>query len=203
MKKQYFTLFVAATLATTTSCQSTPQQKFEAQLSGGKCEEAYYEMPENSSSVKFVRATQKNTGKILSYTATGAGYAAEVVANVTGGALIFIALCGPILLAAAHGGGGHIACLPADISGVKPVKLGQKTYDKTAKWRCPNLTPLTQSIEQVAACYVKKGDTDNLKKAEATLSSLEKSDSYFECLSEAEKSRITEKLFDIRKSLVL
>ncbi len=88
--KIIITLALASALI---SCQSTPQKKFEHSLFVGECEAALTQMPENQTSVKFMRSTQEASGTALSYAVTGLGYTSDAVITVAGGAVIFVALC--------------------------------------------------------------------------------------------------------------
>jgi hypothetical protein len=57
-------------------------------------------------------------------------------------------------------------------------------------------------VQKVAACYLQKGGTENLKKAEGSLKSLKNSDAFFECLPAEEQGQIEASLNEIHKAML-
>jgi hypothetical protein len=168
------------------------QQKFDTELSEVRCEEALAHLPEKEPAIRFVDNAQVAGGALVSYSATGVAYAADVVAIVLGATAIFIVLCGPILVAMSAGGGGGSGplCIPADLSGLKRPRMGEATFEATQSLRCPDITSASRSIRKVAACFANRKENDDLVKARTTLEGLANSPDFGDCASPEDKKAI-------------
>ncbi len=176
-------------------------RKFEENLNAKKCDEALYTVPQREPLLSMRTEVEETGGKVLSYTATGAAYTAQVLWDVTAGAVTFVIACGPLLAVA-------IVSPPLDSSGaganfnpcvfnpgstwdtLSAPKLGEKTFKKTKKWRCPEYTELSRSIRRVTTCYRDRGDVESLKRAQTTIDSLIKSDNLLKCLPKEEVDEV-------------
>ena len=178
---------------------SSRNEKFETALSAGRCEEALENIPEREGKIKFLGKVDRATGTALSYAATGAGYTADVVVTVVGGAVVFVALCGPLIAAQALSSngqvGGSVACLPGDLTGLGSPQMGKEIYKTTQELRCPDLTALSKSVRRVASCIEAKPDRAHLEKAKQTLNSISGSDEVMNCITDEEKSAVREDLY--------
>jgi hypothetical protein len=184
-----------AMLVNTTACAHTSNQKFEKALSEGRCEEGLENIPGKDGKLNFGGRVNQTGGSLLSYTATGAGYTADVILTVVGGAVIFVALCAPIAAAviASNGGGNAVSgaeCLPADLSQISPPHFGRDLYQGTAQMRCPDLTLLSRSIRRVAACQEKRASSENLLAARKTLSSITNNNEFMKCIATDERKSL-------------
>ncbi len=170
-------------------CAHQREKQFEKQLSEGKCDEALEKIPYKTGSQEIPG------GKALSYGATAAAYTADVVITVTGGVLIFTALCGPtlaLMMANRNNGGGtaHLQCIPADLSGLKRPAFGRTVYDETQRWRCPELTRFSESLRKVVSCYQHEGSKGSLEKASRQVDTFTHHSSFKECVKPEEKTLI-------------
>ncbi len=177
------------------SCAHQRTRRFESALKAGRCEDAVENIPENDPNVKFVGRANRAAGTAISYAATGAGYTADVVLVVTGGVLIFAAVCGPMLLAMAAssstaGVNPAILCLPVDYKSIPMPSLGKDTYKGTEEWRCPDLTALSRSVRRVASCHESSPDVDGKKHALTTLNSLKTNKDFMNCIGKSERDSI-------------
>ncbi len=185
------------------ACTHSRTKKFESALEAGRCEAALENIPENDGQLKFLGRMNRVAGSALSYAATGAGYTADVIVTVAGGAIVFVALCGPVLVAESLSQSGHSAspCLPVDISGLKPTQMGSTIYKDTEELRCPDLTALSRSVRRVAACNENASSPESLARAKQSLTSLNSNPEFMNCITKEERSavradihRLTEKL---------
>ena len=184
-----------------TSCAHQRTKRFEAALSEGRCEAALENVPENDENVKYMGKAQRAGGTALSYAVTGAGYTADVVLMVAGGAVLFTVLCGPglVVALAAHGTGVFPSqlCIPADLNNVKAPTLGKDAYRSTAAWRCPDLTALAHSVRRVSSCYERRDDKPSLDLAKQTLDAVVKNEEFMGCITKDEASSLRQDLFRI------
>lgn len=207
MKRQLMRIFVAATFSIQVGC-AHKQQRFAKDLDESRCEDALAHLPERETSVQIIDQAKVVGGSAVSYSATGVAYVADVVVTVAGATLIFVALCGPIILltSAASGGGGNGSsggpiCIPADLSGLKRPRLGEQTYESTQSLRCPDLSSTSRSIRKVASCFANRSDSESLQKAKVTLEGLVGSKKFNECVSAEEKFSLHEHLQQITARL--
>ena len=170
-------------LAFLVGCSSV-EKKFTSELETGHCEMALEKIPENETGAKLLSKTQNAGGIALSYALTGAAYTGEVLLDVVGGTIMFVALCGPpialgvIASTNSNGGssggyGGNIGvCLPGNIEALLAPEFGKQTYNASKDLRCPNLVGISQSLRRVAACFSRRHKNQDLEKANQTLLSL-------------------------------
>lgn len=178
-----------------TSCAPT-RHDFQDAVSSGRCEEALERIPENTAGVKLVGKMKQGPRTLLSYAFTGAGYTAEIAWDAAGRTTMFVALCGPglALAAAAASTGGTTdisrTCMDGNYAALDAPELGQDTFANTKDLRCPDVSPLSRSVQQVASCYRSRKDADSLQKARSTLVALKSAGEFYSCLSPAEKTEI-------------
>ena len=204
MKRSRTRGLVAAMLALSLAlpgCAHQRTKRFETALSEGRCEAALENVPENDENVKYMGKAQRAGGTALSYAVTGAGYTADVVLMVAGGAVLFTALCGPGLIVAMAATGTGVfpsqLCIPADLDNVKTPTLGRDAYRSTASWRCPDLTALAHSVRRVSNCYEAKDDKPSLERAKQTLESVVRNEEFMGCITQDEASGLRQDLFRI------
>ena len=189
------------------SCAHQRTKRFESALKAGRCDDALENIPENDENLKFVGRANRTAGTALSYAATGAGYTADVVLVITGGVLIFAAVCGPMLLAvmASYGGAAHsgVGCLPVNLEEVPMPSIGKDTYKGTESWRCPDLTALARSVRKVASCHEGSGLAEDKKKALTTLSSLGSNKDFMNCIVKNESDTIRSDIARLENEIAL
>lgn len=194
MTKKLFLILVAASLV---QCRST--EKFELNVKTNQCDEALETLPENEPGYKLVSKVQEVSGTLLSYSATG-----QVLWDVTATLGAVVVLCAPGLaatyVAKDFNSTGHLICIPADIKKIQAPYLGANTLEGTANWNCPDVDSISRSIRKVAKCYNDRGGEDNRKKALSSLQSVEKSGSFYRCLSNNEQKLFLSDLAMVQKS---
>ncbi len=207
MKQRLVRGFVAAIFSIQVGCAHT-QQRFAKDLDESRCEDALTNLPERDTFVQITDRAKVVGGSALSYSATGVAYVADVVVTVAGATLVFVALCGPILLlsSTSGGGGGNGSsggpiCIPADLSGLKLPRFGEQTYESTQGLRCPDLSGTSRSIRKVVSCFADRSDLESLQKAKLTLEVLAGSEKFNECVSAEEKVSLHEHLQQISARL--
>jgi len=185
---------------------ATQQKKFETELAKGACDQALLDIPEKTTGAKFISSTHQAGGTLLSYAFTGASYTAEILWDITGGTVMFLGLCGPIIaveaLAINNGGGasGQVVCLsgfPEKIDRLGAPPLGRKAYRSTANLRCPPLEGLSQSIRQVASCFAGQKTSQSQARARKTLESIRNSGEFYNCLNSEEQKSVDQALAEL------
>jgi hypothetical protein len=178
-------------------CATERKKKFEDALAGGRCEQAYENIPEYDKTLKFVGRVDRAAESTLSYAATGAGYVSDVVLTVVGGAVIMVGLCAPI--AALAIATNSSVTVPADQNpcfpmpdGIHPPANGAKIYRATEEMRCPDLTALSRSIRRVADCQTRAGTPD---KARITLQSVTSNKDFMGCITSEEAAALKADLY--------
>ncbi|HAZ14996.1 MAG: hypothetical protein A2X86_21945 [Bdellovibrionales bacterium GWA2_49_15] len=179
------------------SCGSSKEKALvEKSLVDGNCVQAFER--EQSLSGQLANSTKKIVGTTVSYLLTGVGHSADVALTFSGGIVIGVVLCSPIIAleAAAHGdgraSGDCIGKVASDISmKEKLTHIGEKTYRSTRQWRCPNLDQVSQRLRKVASCYDEQGDR---LKAQAQLKAIKEQQLFVECLSAVEFSVVASEL---------
>lgn len=185
--KNFFLVSLSLNLA---ACRS--EQKFEQKILENKCEDALEDLPENQTGYKLISKTQELSGLVLSYSATGAAYTVQVLWDVTATVGSVTILCAPtIAVVAASKENGHENiqpyCFTGDIKKIQAPYLGKETYKNTESWRCPDVDTISRSIRKVAHCYLERDGQDNRNKALSSLKSVEKSGTFYQCLSNKER----------------
>jgi len=149
------------------SCVAS-RRDFTDAISSGRCEDALEQIPENGAGIKLVSKTKQGAQTLLSYSLTGASYTAEIAWDAAGRTAMFVVLCGPgmALSAAASATGGEASianpCFDGKFGALDAPKLGQNTFVNTQNLRCPDLSPLSRSVQAVATCYKSRGDIESL-----------------------------------------
>ncbi|MES2855293.1 MAG: hypothetical protein V4692_05495 [Bdellovibrionota bacterium] len=197
------TSLIVTSIVFSTAC-SHQQKEFESEITAGRCEDALDRIPENDPMIKLANRTEQATGTIVSYAFAGMNYSAEVLWDVAGGTVMFVALCAPTIAALAlHNGPvfGNANCFPGDIGALGAPPLGRKSLEDTKHLRCPDLTGLSRSLRRVSTCYASRGGPVNLKKASDNLESLQRSSEFYSCLPEAEQTLVKNELAKIQALL--
>lgn len=198
-------IFLVMSSVSLVHCSTT--QKFEQKITEKNCEEALESMPENQTGYQLVSKVQEASGTVLSYSATGAAYTVQVLWDVTATVGAAVVLCAPgIAVAYATQGHGTAVdpvtnlCLPADLKSIQAPYLGKDTYRRTENWNCPDVDGISRSIRKVAQCYAERGGSENQNKALTSLRSVEKSGSFYRCLSEKERSSFLKDLAALKSA---
>ena len=171
---------------------SSKEKKFNSELALGRCDEALLKLPQRDPLVKLTSTTENVASTALSYAFVGASYTAEVILDVTGGAVMVVALCAPIFIASSYSSDAPYPCLPGRVDALSSPPLGRQALRATKDMRCPNLKSLSQSVRSVAACFDNKGGSENKAKARQNLEALRGSKDFYECLP-IEEQRLVEK----------
>ncbi len=188
---------------------SSVEKKFLADVENGNCEQALEKIPENETGAKLLSKTQNAGGVVLSYALTGAAYTGEILLDVVGGTIMFVALCGPPLalgvIASANSSGSsgsgytgnNLVCFPGKFEALMAPDFGKQTFHASKNLRCPNLSGMSRSIRRVAACFSKRDRDKDLERASQTLLSLQQARHFYECLPEDEKKNIADEVNSI------
>lgn len=199
-------VFTLAVFTTNGGCANHAARDFESKLASGQCTAALESIPENDGSLKYLGRINRTAGTVVSYAATGAGYTADVLVTVVGGAVIFTAVCGPMLaaqvLSSSQPGQNYpFNCLPIDVSNVKAPRMGASIYKETEELRCPDLTALSRSMRRVATCEESKDKRESLERANKTLTTLSNDEAFMACITTEEKSAVGSDLFRVREKI--
>lgn len=117
---------------------------------------------------------EKVAGSVASYALTATGYTTDVLVKVTGGVVVAVVVCSPVIVldAAARSSGSSatercIGELGVDLAQSINPGLGEKAYSGTADWRGDDVdyTPLSVAMRSVAQCYFARGGKADVKKA--------------------------------------
>ncbi len=192
---------VGILLVTSARCTST-HKTFDKYIAAGRCNEALERIPEESSGLKLISKTKQAAGTALSYSLTGVSYTAELIWDISGGAITFVALCGPMiaLMIATNSSGPQmdgstpLLCLPGNPRALSSPPLGRNMYDSTLDLRCPDLSPITHSIRKIANCYKQHGDQASLKKAYQSLQALRSSGNFYSCVPKSDQDLINQEI---------
>ena len=196
-------------LAFLVGCTST-EKKFNTEIEGARCETALENIPENASGAKLISKTQQAGGVALSYAVTGVAYTGEVLIDFVGGTVMFVALCSPAIALGAivvtdrssgsysgNWSGLEGLCIPGKVDALFIPPLGRKTFEASKDLRCPDLVGMSRSLRKVASCFSHRAVGNDLEKADQTLTALQNSERFFECLPEEEQNKITSDLKEI------
>ncbi len=180
------------------------KEKFEHNLTIEKCEESLKYAPQNLSEYKLVSETQYAAGTLLSYSATGAAYTADVAIFVSTVAGMMYTVCIMPAIVEGHFGGSRLteACLKKAMKkyNINPdTQFGELTYKSTEPFRCPRVDLFSQAIRKVANCYMNKGGPENIEKALRALRSIKQSEPFYRCLTPPEREIFTQELDTILK----
>ena len=185
------------------SCASKKNQedKFEQDISDRRCEQAYQNIPIESTSKKITNQSKEVLGTLSSYALTGGSYAVEVIWDITGGTAMVLAICSPQILASMVANSAPMPCFADTDKDLWKVlaapPLGRKTFEETKNWRCPDLTNFTRSLQKVSSCYQKRGKEGDLEKAKNHLKAIINSKNYFSCLSPDLRKEIDQNIQEI------
>ena len=179
---------VIAFLIFISSCTSS--KEFNDQIQVDNCEEALRQAPHKQNDFRLISETQKAAGTLLSYSATGAAYTADILLYVTGSAMINIVVCSPFyIMDSALGANNELAksCQGEALDYNWKNSYGKNTFSATKSLRCPRVDTISQAIRKVAGCYLKKGGSENYDKAVNSLQSIYTSQEFYSCLTPPER----------------
>lgn len=183
-------------------CAHNPHHEFNSLLEKKNCEDSFVHIPELQASQRVVKNADWAAKNTLAYTYIGLNYTAEVVWDVSVGAVGVIVLCAPFvaLMAASSASGNPSGMIgapcfpPPEFSKILlSPPLGKKSFLATEALRCPNVEPLVLSLEKVAHCYEDRNGTNDAEKALKTMDSIIYSQHFFSCASLQTQKRIEEK----------
>lgn len=197
------TIFIATAV---TACSTPKQAQFGEELSAGRCEQAMGVIPEQTTGVRLVSETQRTAGMVSKYAFIGASYTAEVLWDVTSGAVMAVALCGPVVVAIAATTSGpntsQLTCLPGKFDALAAPPLGRKAIKHSAKWDCPpSLSEISASLRRVALCFESRGGSDDLMHARQTLESIKDSKDFYRCMPESERDNLEQQLDQVSRRM--
>jgi hypothetical protein len=185
---------------------SSAQKTFSVHLDHHDCAAAASSVPEEKDlGLRLISRTQQTGGTLFSYAFTGISYTAEILMDVAGGTVMVVALCGPMVAAevASHGvqANAPITCIPGKLDALSAPPLGRQAYTSSQEMRCPNVTPLSRSLRQVAACYEQETTPDSWARAERSLSSMQSTDKFYRCLSHEEQRALDTQLKSLKEKM--
>ena len=144
----------------------------------------------------------------LSIIATGLGYATDVVLLTTGGLVVSVVVCAPVIAVEAavdSNGDSSGRCIGDLMSAViddGPLPgIGEGIYDATREWRCTDLTPLCRELREIAGCYARRGGPGDLERAREQLLVIRKSAQLYGCAATQEKQAVDSDLADVEHLL--
>lgn len=129
----------------------------------GSCEKEFSKTELGSGQVLWLNSKEA-TQTSVSYLVSGLGYSTDFIVGFSSGLITTLAVCSPLI--AAEMASNHSTAPSGTCTGrygtmayhaVNP-KLGPKTYEKTSKWRCPDLDAVTDGLMSVSSCYEKRGE---------------------------------------------
>lgn len=198
-------LFVLLLLA---SCSTnTKNEMFDKLLTNNLCDEAALNIP-GFQNYK-TKASAENLGsKSASYVLTGTAYGVDLIYFITAGVILPTVVCSPALIIDAPlGAGGDAkatgACFDKVYSATQRtdsvgsrVSLGNKVFEGTSGWRCPDLTFAVNDVNKIVNCHERAG---NYEKAIKQLKILVSPDSFGGCIDPKEEEKALHKLVELRK----
>ncbi len=173
-------------------------QTFNADIKNNRCEEAAKNIP--GFKMKKVSAQLTRTPlRTSSYLLTGVAYAGDTVLYVAGGIVAPVVVCMvPLYLEGkAHGNGRLTAwCYDKVHNGLVPydkdqnlISVGEKVYQLTEQWRCPDYSGLVDDLLKVSKCHY---ENKNYAKSKAQLEILMDHKQFGGCIS-SEKVELVKK----------
>ena len=180
------------------SCSSLKNEDaFNQHIANKECEEALIEN-QPSSSMEILSTTAQGTGTAASYLLTGLGYTTDIIVQFGGGIAVGVIICSPLIaveLGSKSDGRASAKCM-SEIGGSMIeagsfMKLGQTSYKKTKKWRCPNYDKLSQGFRKVARCYYEKGE---INKSRLQLHNVRSDSEFYHILASDEQEMIDKDL---------
>lgn len=209
--KNLFSIAVSVLFALSSSSCGHVEKRFQEKINAGQCGEALEQLPEKDPMVKLIHQYEQAANTVASYALVGAGYTVEVTWDVVGGTVMFVALCGPglVALTAASVAGGvsglhssedskPVLCIPGKISALGAPPLGRKARAQAHELRCPNLRGFSRSLRAVASCYESRGGSENLQHAKQTLEAVRASENFYDCMPPEERDLVLKKLEELR-----
>lgn len=169
------------TLLLLSSCSQKPERKFKKLISQGRCEEAASKLP-NFKIQKVTAKIASVPAQTVSYVLTSAAYGADLVFYVSKGIIIPLAVCAPLAVLSAQsaasspgsfindGAGQCVYNVAGETTKWKSSQFGDKTYENTAGFRCPNYNFTVDHILAVSECYEKNGQKEQALEQLLTLS---------------------------------
>lgn len=173
MKKDFFLITL---ILICSACATKTEKQFNELVLEGKCEEATLNIP--SLSFKKISADLKTySGTFASYALSGSAYGADTIFFVAGGLVLPTLACVPVValshpfetalgapISASEGDrcfeDVYNSTQSSDVFGNR-LSLGSKVFEKTKKWRCPDVEYLSSFLLSISNCYSNK--LDNLK----------------------------------------
>lgn len=187
-------------------CSHAPKQEFDRRIQSLQCEEALQAVPELREAEQVKTNAEWAAKSTVAYSYVGLNYTAQVLWNVSVGALAVVVICAPVIMVVASSvsgkgnGGGYAQCLPIPISDkIWVTGLGKQALHETRDLRCPNVEPLALSLEKVAGCFENRNTPEDRVRAVTTLSNIEDSRHFFSCISPETQKRIVEKHLELQK----
>ena len=95
------------------------------------------------------------------------------------------------------------AGIPGKVDALSAPPLGRRAYATSQEMRCPNLTPLSRSLRQVAACYEQGTTPESWAQAEQSLSSVQSTEKFYGCLSRDEQQALNAQLKSLKEKLAV
>ncbi len=198
-------LVYLALLLQLTSC-TTNRSKFKKLIANHKCDEAALNMP--GFQMNRTKANAEEFGsRGASYVLTGSAYGVDLIYFITAGVVLPAVVCSPALfLDAPLGAGGDAdvtgACFEKIYSATQQtdnlasgIYLGDKVFEKTSGWRCPDFTFAVKDVSEVANCHERSG---NFEKAIKQLKILVTPESFGGCINPEDEEELMQKISALR-----
>lgn len=180
------------------SCASKSEKTYTRILDSGKCEEAALHIPDFKVDKAIEQGiTYSSTG--MSYVLTSAAYGVDVMYFITGGVVLPVVVCSPLLLlegkTRSH---SHVSgvCLEAVHTEVmkNQTSLGKKVYKRTEPWRCPDFSFAVENLMKLSDCFRTEG---NYAKARKQLENILDEETFGGCISEDLREKVSKRLDSI------
>lgn len=196
----------AVLLIMLTSC-AFHRSQFNELLASNHCDEAALNIP--GFQIDRTKANIEKIGsKGASYILTGTAYGVDLIYFISGGVILPAVVCSPALIIDAPLGGGgdadatgacfdkvYSATQKTDSVGTRII-FGEKVYEKTSGWRCPDFTFAVKDVTKIADCHERSG---NYEKAIKQLKLLVSPESFGGCINPDVEEKVIEKLSELRK----
>lgn len=210
MKKSFFVSLILLVTTMLSACSHPSAPQFEDHLADLRCDQAAAALPGSDPLAQTAKTMSYLSRQVAAYTYITAGYATEVVWDVTTGTIMVVVLCSPTLaVAVASSRSGNRTpvgpiCFPLNRKTTGRFfspPLGRQAQRQTQDFRCPDLKSVSDPIQKVARCYEKRGDQASLQKAAQSLENIERSQDFFTCLPPAEQMEITSYREELQRAL--
>lgn len=174
--------------------------------SNGACEEAEKNLQRLEIPARAWGTANQGVGSVISVGYAGLGYAHDGFVIVIGQTILPVVICTiavPLdiwMFLSFHSGFYSSDACSASLNqrNQRWKSIGEKNYEKTAQLRDLDLTPFSEAVREVSACYKKRGDKENHQHAWQLLLQIRENPEIFTGLTPLEKQKVLLAIDDFR-----